>query len=94
MKVKYTGPTIGLNYLVDGEIYEVVEVDKVTGAFRIMDGDSQDDFNVYDEPDWKPGALYSPVRPKNLCGEYEGGRFEIVEDDEAGSLKKAIYGNA
>jgi hypothetical protein len=79
MKVKYIGQNIGIDGLFNGGIYEVVEVDELTGALRIIDESGED-------------YLYSPTRPKALCGEYMGGRFEIVEDDENGTLAKAING--
>ena len=44
------------------------------------------------EPDEKEGYLYAPV---GTFIEEDGsrvGRFEIVEDDENGTLRKAIYG--
>lgn len=81
MKVKYIGPRIGATGLDSDGIYEVLEVDELTGALRIID-ESQ-------EP---CGYLYSPTKPQALCGKYQGGQFEIVEDDESGSLHKAIYG--
>ena len=52
-------------------------VDEVSGALRIIDESGED-------------YLYSPIRPKPLGGEYQGGRFEIVEDDKNGTLVKAI----
>lgn len=79
MKVRYVGPqlyTIGLD---DGEIYEVLEIHELTGALLIADRD---------EPE---GCLYDPRKPADNEG-YKGGHFEIVEDDEKGSLRKAIYG--
>jgi len=79
-KVKYLGPKIRAAFT-DNEIYKVIEVDKITGALRIVD-DSEDNY------------LYSPTEPKLLDDEYKGGRFEIVEDDEKGSLSMAIYGKS
>lgn len=77
MKVRYIGPNIGIDGLFNNGVYEVIEIDEVTGALRIIDESGED-------------YLYSPVRPKPLCGEYKGGKFEIVEDDENGTLAKAI----
>lgn len=77
MKVKYIGPNIGVEGLFDGGIYEVLEVDELSGAFRLIDESGED-------------YLYSPVRPKPLTGKYQGGHFEIVEDNEKGTLYKAI----
>ena len=79
MKVKYLGPRIRATFT-DNKVYKVIEIDKITGALRIID-DSDDDY------------LYSPTEPKLLSDEYKGGRFEIIEDDKYGSLAKAIYGN-
>lgn len=79
MKVRYHGPDIGMDGLFDNGVYEVLEIDELTGAFRLIDGNGED-------------YLCSPVRPKPLCGEYEGGRFKIVKDDNAGTLDKVISG--
>ncbi len=91
MKVKYVGRTIGLGGLTDGKIYEVVEVDELTGALRIID-DDPNDINDLNDPDWKPGYLYSPTSPSPLTSEEAWGHFVIIEDDENGSLNKAING--
>jgi hypothetical protein len=80
-KIKYLGPKIGVEGFTDNKIYDVIEIDKITGALRIID-DSEDDY------------LYSPTNPKMLTEKYQGGRFEVVEDDEKGSLATAIYGKA
>lgn len=77
MKVKYIGPNIGIDGLFDGGVYEVLRIDELSGAFRLIDESGED-------------YLYSPVKPKPLSGKYQGGRFEIVEDDENGTLHKAI----
>ena len=79
MKVKYIGENIGATGLTDGRVYEVLEVDDVTGALRIID-DSEEEC----------GYLYSPTEPKAMAGEYKGGRFEIIEDNETKDLKRAI----
>ncbi|GHU37026.1 hypothetical protein FACS1894105_08380 [Clostridia bacterium] len=45
----------------------------------------------YDLDDgYAPGYLYSPINPAPLDGSSPGGRWEIVEDDENGTLAKAI----
>jgi len=80
MKVKYLGPDILVTFT-NGQIYEVIEIDKITGALRIIDN-SDDDY------------LYSATKPKLLDEEYKGGRFEVIEDDKKGSLAKAIYGKS
>lgn len=79
MKVRYKGKSFGIDGLTDGRIYLVMEVDEITGSLRIID-DSDEDY------------LYSPTNPRPLDGSSAGGKFEIVEDDENESLKKAIYG--
>lgn len=78
MKVKYIGPDIGIDGLFDQGVYDVIEVDEISGALRIVDESGED-------------YLYSPTRPKPLALEYQGGKFEIVEDDRHGSLAKALY---
>ena len=88
MKVQYVGRDIFPAGLTNGKIYEVVEVDEITGALRVID-DDQDDINDLDDPDWKPGYLYSPTEP-GPTREY--GRFVVIEDDASGSLNKAING--
>lgn len=90
MKVRYIGKSFGVFGLTDGEVYECTEVDALTGALRIVI--DSNDVNLADDPDWKPGYLFSPTMPKPFAGAYEGGKFEIVEDDEYGSLSKAING--
>ena len=79
MQVKYLGPNIGVDGLINGKVYEVKEVDEMTGMLRIID-ESQDDY------------LYSPTHPKAFAGGYQGGKFEIVSDDNKGTLKQAIFG--
>lgn len=78
MKVRYIGKSYGIDSMTNGKIYEVLEVDGLTGALRIVD-DSGEDY------------LYHPKEPKPNGAREAYGRFEIVEDDENGSLKKAIY---
>ena len=78
MKVKYIGPDIGIDGLFDGNIYEVVEIDELSGALRIIDESGED-------------YLYDPKKPKAFTGTYKGGKFEIVSDIDD-TLKKAIYG--
>ena len=79
MKVRYVGKSFGADSLTDGKVYEVLGVDEVTGAFRLID-DSDEDY------------LYSPTRPKPLTAHEPYGHFEIVEDDERGTLREAING--
>lgn len=77
MRVKYIGKSFGVDSLTDGKTYEVLEVDKLTGALRIVD-DSDEDY------------LYHPKEPKPNGEKEAYGRFEILEDDKDGSLRKAI----
>lgn len=79
MKVRYIGRSFGVDSLTDGKEYTVLAVDELTGAFRLID-DSDEDY------------LYHPKCPKPNGAKEAYGRFEIVEDDSKGSLKKAIYG--
>ena len=92
MKVKYMGPNIGVTGLTNDKVYNVVEVDPLTGALRIID-DDQNDFNFDNDPDWKPGYLYSPTAPRPIGDPQQSpGRFIIIEDDDQGSQNKAING--
>ena len=77
MKVRYKGPSFGIDGLTDGSVYEVLEVDELTGAFRLID-DSGEDY------------LYSPTEPGSVCDPSIKGKFEVIEDDEQGTLDKAI----
>lgn len=80
MKVKYIGQDIGVDGLFDGRVYEVCGVDAVTGYLRIVDESCED-------------YLYHPKKPRPIASKsHPGGRFEIIEDDENGTLHKAIYG--
>ena len=63
--------------MTDGKEYEVLSVDEETGWLRIID-DSDEDY------------LYPPTKPKPLTAKEAYGHFEIVEDNETGSLTKAI----
>ena len=51
--------------------------DELTGAFRLID-DSGEDY------------LYSPTEPGPVCDPSIKGKFEVIEDDEQGTLDKAI----
>lgn len=75
MKVRYIGETFGVDSLTDGKVYEVLGVEY--GALRVID-DSGEDY------------LYSARKPGTIAGEFKGGRFEIVEDDEIGTLKQVL----
>lgn len=78
MRVKYIGKSFGVDGLTNGNVYEVLEYDDAIGALRVID-DSGEDY------------LYSPTNPKPVANpDHPGGRWEIVEDDSAGTLKNAI----
>ena len=79
MRVRYIGPDIGVDGLIDGRIYNVICVDELTGYLSIIDESGED-------------YLYHPKCPQAIAGEYKGGRFEIVEDDDNSTLYKAICG--
>ena len=77
MRVRYVGQNINWDGLFDGNVYEVLEVDSLSGLLRIVDESGED-------------YLYHPKIPHNLSKPSIRGRFEIVEDDENGTLDKAI----
>ena len=79
MRVWYIGPDIGVDGLFDGHVYDVLGIHEDFGMLRIIDESGED-------------YLYSPTRPKPAACPYEGGRFEIVEDNESRDLYHAIYG--
>lgn len=91
MRIKYVGPDMGATGPQDGGVYNVVETNQETGSLRVID-ESKSDWNYDDDPNWKPGYMYSATAP-SLGGApgqvYSGGNFYIVEDDENGSLAKA-----
>lgn len=69
MKVKYIGPDIGVDGLINNHIYDVLEVDSLTGALRIIDESGED-------------YLYDPKKPQAVAGEYKGGKFEVISDKD------------
>lgn len=77
MKVKYIGKSFGVDSLTNGKIYEVLDYEEDIGALRIVD-DSDEDY------------LYHPTSPKPNGAKEAYGHFEIIEDDEKESLKKAL----
>lgn len=86
MKVRYVGESFGIVQLTNGKVYECTEVDEVSGMLRIIDDEGPEE-----NPGYLPGYLYSPINPRPLDGSGPGGKWEIVEDDEQGTLRKAIY---
>ncbi len=78
MKVKYIGKSfnapVGLR---DKTIYECLGVEY--GFLRVIDESEDED-----------GVLYSAINPRPLDGSSPGGRWEIIEDDEQGTLDKEI----
>ncbi len=81
MKLRYIGESFNMPVgLRDGKTYDCLGVEY--GLLRIVDEDT-DEMN---------GVLYSAVNPRPIDGSSLGGRWEIVEDDEKGTLRKAIYG--
>ena len=79
MRVRYVGVSFGVDGLTNGKEYEVVEYDDDIGALRIID-DSGEDY------------LYDPNHPRPIANpQHDGGRFEIVLDDEYGTLSRLIH---
>ena len=64
MKIKYIGPSFGVDSLTSDKIYEAVEEN---GLYRVID-DSGEDY------------LYSKENPPPLDGSSSGGKWEIVEE--------------
>ena len=80
MRFRYIGKSFGIDGLSNGKEYEVLAYDEDSGALQIVD-DSDEDY------------LYDPHNPRPIANpNHPGGRFEIVEDDASGTLRKAIYG--
>ena len=78
MRVRYVGESFGIDSLTNGKEYEVISYDEASGALRIVD-DSEEDY------------LYDPHNPRPIAKpDHPGGKFEIVEDDENGTLLKTI----
>ena len=91
MRVRYEGKSFGVGGLTDGKEYEVTEVEPVLGMLRVID-DGWDDAYLESEVSDKPGYLYPPTNPGPFENDEKYGDFVIVEDDENGSLAKAING--
>jgi len=81
MKVKYIGQSFLPLCLTDGKVYNCLGAE-VAGEFgvtlRVID-DSGEDY------------LYSAQYPKPWTSNLPAGRWEVIEDDENGTLRKAIY---
>lgn len=75
MRVRYVGPTFGVESLTDGKIYEALVVEGF--MLRVID-DSEEDY------------LYAIDSPGPLDDVTIRGRWEIVEDDQYGILLKAL----
>lgn len=80
MRVRYVGKSFGIDSLTNGKEYDVISYDADSGALQIID-DSGEDY------------LYDPRNPRPIAlPDHPGGKFEIVEDDDNGTLFKAIHG--
>lgn len=79
MKVRYIGQTFGFGVdgLTSDKVYECLGVE--LSFLRIVD-DSEEDY------------LYSATDPGPLSDEIPPGKWEVLEDDEAGTLEKAVLG--
>lgn len=72
MKLRYVGPSFGVDGLTNGRIYQCLAVEN--GLLRIID-DSDDDY------------LYSII-PGPMWDSSIQGQWEIIEDDENRTLAK------
>ena len=80
MRVRYVGKSFGIDSLTNGKEYDVISYYADSGALQIID-DSGEDY------------LYDPRNPRPIAlPDHPGGKFEIVDDDEDGTLFKAIHG--
>ena len=77
MKVRYIGPSFGVDGLTNGKVYTCLGVEY--GALRDVD-DSDEDY------------LYSALRPGPAYQTDIYGKWEIIEDDNKGSLYNLICG--
>lgn len=76
MRIRFVGESFGAGFagLTNGKVYECLGVE---GPFvRVID-DEQEDY------------LYSATAPRKLDGTANPGRWEVVEDDENGTLYNA-----
>lgn len=74
MKVRYVGPNQGSDAFTNNKVYKVVGVQ--SPWIRIIDDSGEDYTYLINEP--------------RLLDSDVSGKFEIVEDDENGTLKKAF----
>lgn len=79
MRVRYVGGSFGVDELTNGKVYECIGIEAFPEftLLRIID-DSEEDY------------LYPANNPRPFDRSSPGGRWEIVEDDENGSLAKVI----
>ena len=71
MIVKYIGESFGVAGLTNRNEYRCLDVEY--GMLRVIDNSEED-------------YLYSAINPRPIDGSSKGGKWEIVEDDEAGTL--------
>ena len=78
MKIKYIGKSFGTEGLTNNKVYECLGIEGDYNEFvRVVD-DSEEDY------------LYSISQPGDLDNTELNGKWEIVEDDEKGTLAKYI----
>ena len=63
MKLRYIGPSFGIDSLTNGKVYEAIEED---GMYRAIDYSGED-------------YLYSMTHPAPLDGSSPGGCWEVIE---------------
>lgn len=90
MKVRFVGESFYALGLTNGKIYECLGVE--FGLLRIIDDEGYAYWPL--EEGEKEGYLYSAVAPCAPDGSSPPGRWEIIEDDENGTLAKAISGKS
>ena len=79
MKVRYVGESFGFGVigLTNGKVYECTGVEY--DLLRIIDDENED-------------YLYSASAPAPLNGATAPGKWEVIEDDERGTLKRLTSG--
>ena len=63
MKLRYIGPSFGIDSLTNGKIYEAIEED---GMYRVIDERGEN-------------YLYSMTNPAPMDGSSPGGWWEVIE---------------